>query len=87
MDIQAKLQEGKGAGYARWATLFNLKQMAQTVAYLQNHELILTRNIEDGNYLSELEDNPDGVTRVEYFPKLIVRKSTGPCEKREKRQV
>ena len=40
VDIQAKLQEGKGAGYARWATLFNLKQMAQTVAYLQDHELI-----------------------------------------------
>ena len=29
-----------GAGYARWATLFNLKQMAQTVAYLQDHELL-----------------------------------------------
>jgi len=28
VDIQAKLQKGKGAGYARWATLFNLKQMA-----------------------------------------------------------
>ena len=40
VDIQAKLQEGKGAGYARWATLFNLKQMAQTVAYLQDHELM-----------------------------------------------
>lgn len=33
VDIQAKLRAGKGAGYARWATLFNLKQMAQTVAY------------------------------------------------------
>ena len=40
VDIQTKLQEGKGAGYARWATLFNLKQMAQTVAYLQDHELM-----------------------------------------------
>ena len=40
MDIQAKLRAGKGAGYARWATLFNLKQMAQTVAYLQDHELL-----------------------------------------------
>lgn len=40
VDIQAKLQEGKGAGYARWATLFNLKQMAQTVAYLQDHGLL-----------------------------------------------
>ena len=40
MDIQTKLRAGKGAGYARWATLFNLKQMAQTVAYLQDHELL-----------------------------------------------
>ena len=40
VDIQTKLRAGKGAGYARWATLFNLKQMAQTVAYLQNHELL-----------------------------------------------
>ena len=40
VDIQAKLRAGKGAGYARWATLFNLKQMAQTVAYLQDHDLL-----------------------------------------------
>ena len=40
VDIQAKLRAGKGTGYARWATLFNLKQMAQTVAYLQGHELL-----------------------------------------------
>ena len=40
VDIQAKLQAGKGAGYARWAKVFNLKQMAQTVAYLQDHELL-----------------------------------------------
>ena len=34
VDIQAKLQAGKGAGYARWAKTFNLKQMAQTLNYL-----------------------------------------------------
>ena len=39
VDIEAT-RAGKGAGYARWATLFNLKQMAQTVAYLQDHELL-----------------------------------------------
>lgn len=43
---------------------------------------ILVRKIEGGNHLSELEDSPDGITRVEYFPKLIIRKSTGPREKR-----
>lgn len=39
IDIQAKLQEGKGAGYERWAKVFNLKQAAQTLIYLQEHGL------------------------------------------------
>lgn len=37
VDIQAKLKEGKGAGYEHWAKLFNLKQMAKTIAYLQEY--------------------------------------------------
>lgn len=40
IDIEAKLAEGNGAGYAYWAKKFNLKQMAQTVAYLQKHGLM-----------------------------------------------
>jgi len=40
VDIQAKLQAGKGAGYARWAKVFNLKQMAQTVNFLTEHHLL-----------------------------------------------
>ena len=40
VDIQAKLQDGKGAGYARWAKVFNLKQMAQTMNYLSEHNLL-----------------------------------------------
>lgn len=50
IDIQAKLQAGKGAGYAHWAKGFNLKQMAQTVAYLQEHDLM------DYNLLAEKTD-------------------------------
>jgi hypothetical protein len=37
IDIQAKMREGKGAGYERWAKVHNLKQMAQTLIYLQEH--------------------------------------------------
>jgi len=33
------MQEGKGAGYAQWAKLHNLKQMAQTLIYLQEQGL------------------------------------------------
>ena len=40
VDIQAKLKAGKGAGYARWASTFNLKQMAQTMNYLTEHGLL-----------------------------------------------
>ena len=40
VDIQAKLQAGKGAGYARWDSVFNLKQMAQTMNYLTEHGLL-----------------------------------------------
>ena len=40
VDIQAKLQQGKGAGYACWAKTFNLKQMAQTMNYLTEHKLL-----------------------------------------------
>ena len=37
IDIHRKMAEGKGAGYEHWAKVFNLKQMAKTVAYLQEH--------------------------------------------------
>ena len=40
VDIQDKLKAGKGAGYARWAKVFNLKQMAQTLNYLSEHGLL-----------------------------------------------
>ena len=40
IDIQAKLQEGKGVGYAKWAKSFNLKQMSQTMIYLEENGLL-----------------------------------------------
>jgi len=40
IDIQAKLQAGKGAGYTNWAKVFNLKQIAQTLEFLQEHGLL-----------------------------------------------
>ena len=47
IDIQAKMQEGKGKGYERWAKLHNLKQMAQTLIYLQE------QGLDDYNVLKE----------------------------------
>jgi len=40
IDIQAKLQAGKGPGYERWAKTFNLKQMAHTLNYLTENTLL-----------------------------------------------
>lgn len=40
VDIQAKLQEGKGAGYERWAKNFNLKQLSKTMLYLEENDLL-----------------------------------------------
>ena len=40
VDIQAKLLTGKGPGYERWAKVFNLKQMAQTMNYLTENNLL-----------------------------------------------
>ncbi len=37
VDIQAKLSEGKGKGYEKWAKTFNLKQMAKTLNFLTEH--------------------------------------------------
>ena len=37
IDIQAKMDAGKGPGYERWAKIFNLKQAAKTFNYLSEH--------------------------------------------------
>ena len=37
IDIQAKLSAGKGAGYERWARVFNLKQLSKSLALLSEH--------------------------------------------------
>ena len=46
VDIQAKLQAGKGTGYERWAKIFNLKQMAQTMNYLTENNLLEYEDLE-----------------------------------------
>ena len=38
IDIQTKLQS-KGAGYRRWATVYNLKQMSKTLLFLRDHRI------------------------------------------------
>lgn len=40
IDIQARMKAGKGAGYERWAKVYNLKQMAAALQYLQENGLL-----------------------------------------------
>ena len=40
VDIQAKLKQGKGIGYERWAKKHNLKAMSQTLILLQEKGLL-----------------------------------------------
>lgn len=47
IDIGAKLRDGKGMGYKRWASVFNAKQLAQTMPYLQEHKLMDYRDLKE----------------------------------------
>lgn len=38
IDIQSELQN-KGAGYQRWASVYNLKQMSKTLLFLRDHKI------------------------------------------------
>lgn len=37
VDIEKAIREGKGPGYERWAKVFNVKQMAKSLLFLQEH--------------------------------------------------
>lgn len=39
IDIQERMREGKGPAYQRWAKVYNLKQMAAALQFLQEHKL------------------------------------------------
>lgn len=39
IDIQKRMAQGKGPAYERWAKVYNLKQMAAALQYLQEHHL------------------------------------------------
>lgn len=39
LNIQDIIAKGKGAGYERWAKVHNVKQMAETLIFLQEHDL------------------------------------------------
>ena len=53
IDVRAKMQAGKGAGYARWEKAFNLKQMAKAMMFMEEHGI---------KSYSELKEKADGIS-------------------------
>ena len=47
------MQAGKGAGYARWAKVFNLKQMAKAMMFMEEHGI---------KSYAELKEKADGIS-------------------------
>lgn len=39
IDIQQRMQHGKGAGYERWAKVYNLKQMSETFLFMREKHI------------------------------------------------
>lgn len=63
IDIQEKLKQGKGGGYTRWATVYNIKQMAQTILFLQE------RNVRSYDLVEEMANGT--VTRFNELSQII----------------
>ncbi len=67
IDVQKKLDEGKGQGYANWAKIFNLKQMAKTVMFLQENDFeSIEKLLDDISALSsEISDMKSEIKNLE----------------------
>jgi UDP-N-acetylmuramyl pentapeptide phosphotransferase/UDP-N-acetylglucosamine-1-phosphate transferase len=70
VDIQERLRSGKGAAYARWAKVYNLKQMAATLQFMQE------QNITEYDQLSAKAE--DAVSRFHALPAWSRRKWSRP---------
>ncbi|MBR5109578.1 MAG: relaxase, partial [Clostridia bacterium] len=46
VDIQSRMRQGKGPGYERWARKYNLKEMARTLTFLREHDLLDMEKLE-----------------------------------------
>lgn len=84
VDIQAKLQAGKGAGYERWAKVFNLKQMAKTMNYLTEHNLLDYAVLEEkaaaaadrhGELLAQIKEKEKRMTEIAVLRTHIINYS------------
>ena len=45
IDLQQKMREGKGEGYRQWGSVFNVKQAAKTLVFLQENDITSYENL------------------------------------------
>ena len=62
IDIQAKLAAGKGGGYEHWAKIFNLKQMAKSLALFTRYNLNSEEEL--NARVAELQEKRDEALKV-----------------------
>ena len=76
IDVQAKLQEGKGAAYEQWATVFNIKQLSRTLMFLKENkidsydDLVRKSNSVSGEYDERLSKIKEAETRLKEISEL-----------------
>jgi hypothetical protein len=69
IDIQTKLQS-KGAGYRRWATVYNLKQMSKTLLFLRDHQIDSMDQLESMTH-TRTEKRNDLLSRMQTAEKRL----------------
>jgi len=67
IDIQSRMRAGKGPAYERWAKIFNLKLMAETLQYLQENNLLEYEQLEKkaAEVTDRFHDLSDSIKTVE----------------------
>ena len=47
VDLKQKIRQGKGVGYQRWAQKYNVKQLAETLLFLQQNNIHSTTELQE----------------------------------------
>jgi len=70
IDIQEKIRAGKGEGYERWARIFNLREAAKTLLFLQENgidsydDLVEKASAASGDFSERSQKIKDAETRL-----------------------
>ena len=83
IDVQSKLKE-KGPGYARWATVYNLKQMSKTLLFLRDNgisnleqlqELVIEKTAKRDKLLSSIQASEKRLAEIAALKRHIINYS------------